>query len=102
MSRSGNVAREAKNEQMNVTIEIPDDLACRISAAGGNLPRRTLEALVAVEYRHGRLDKPDLRRALGFTTSDQLDTFLKAHEIWIDYSLNDLERERAALQRLGL
>ena len=87
---------------MNVTVEIPDDVASRISAGGGDLSRRTLEALVAEEYRQGRLDKPDLRRALGFTTSDQLDTFLKAHEIWIDYTLNDLERERAALQRLGL
>jgi hypothetical protein len=87
---------------MNVTVEIPDDVAHRLNAVGGDLSRRTLEALVAEEYRQGHLNKPDLRRLLGFTTSDQIDTFLKAHEVWIDYTLEDLERERAGLQRLGL
>lgn len=87
---------------MTLTVEIPDDVATRLSAAGGDLSRRALEALVAEEYRHGRLNKPDLRRLLGFKTSDQIDTFLKAHEVWIDYTLADLERERAGLRRLGL
>ena len=86
---------------MNLTVEIPDDVAQRLSMAGGNLSRRALEALAADEYRHGRLTKPDLRRLLGFKTSDQIDTFLKEHEVWIDYTLADLERERAGLKRLG-
>lgn len=87
---------------MNLTLEIPDDVAQRLSTGGGSLSRRALEALAAEEYRQGRLHKPDLRRLLGFTTSDQIDTFLKAHEVWIDYTVEDLERERAGLQRLGL
>ena len=77
-------------------------MARRLSEAGNDLARRALEALVAEEYRRGNLSKPDLRRLLGFNTSDQIDTFLKAHEIWIDYTLEDLKRERAGLQRLGL
>jgi chromosome segregation and condensation protein ScpB len=87
---------------MNLTVEIPDDMAQRLSSEGGDLSRRALEALAAEEYRQGRLYKPDLRRLLGFTTSDQIDTLLKAHEVWIDYSLEDVERERAGLRRLGL
>jgi hypothetical protein len=87
---------------MNVTVEIPDDVAQRLSAAGGDLSRRTLEALLADEYRQGHLTKPDLRRLLGFETSDQIDGFLKAHDVWIDYTMEDLERERAGLHRLGL
>ena len=86
---------------MTLTVEIPDDVAARLDAAGGDLPRRALEALIADEYRRGRLTKPELRRTLGFTTSDQIDTFLKAHQVWIDYALEDLERERAGLSRLG-
>jgi len=86
---------------MNVIVEIPDDVATRLCAAGGDLSAPALEALVAEEYRQGNLDKPDLRRLLGFTTSDQIDTFLKAHEIWLDYTREDLERDRASLQRLG-
>lgn len=78
-----------------MTVEIPDDLAARLSAAGEDLSRRVLEALAAAEYRQGSLTKPDLRRLLGFETSDQIDTFLKTHEIYIEYTLTDLERERA-------
>jgi len=87
---------------MNVTLDIPDDVAQRLSASGGDLSRRALQALAAEEYRQGHLTKPDLRRLLGFQTSDEIDTFLKAHEVWIDYSLDDLERERGGLRRLGL
>lgn len=87
---------------MNLTVEIPDDLAQRLGIEAGDLSRRALEALAAEEYRQGRLHKPDLRRLLGFATSDQIDTFLKAHEVWIDYTAEDLERERAGLQRLGM
>ncbi len=82
-------------------MEIPDDVAARLTVAGSDLSRRALEALIADEYRQGRLTKPDLRRTLGFTTSDQIDTFLKAHEVWIDYTLEELERERSGLSRLG-
>jgi len=85
---------------MDVTVQIPDDLAGRMGA-GGDLPRRALEALAAEEYRRGRLTKPDLRRLLGFETSDQIDEFLKAHQVFEDYALEDLERERESLRRLG-
>lgn len=86
---------------MNLKVEIPDDVAQRLTAVGGDLSRRALEALVADEYRQGHLTKPDLRRALGFETSDQIDSFLKAHDVWIEYTPEDLERERSSLGRLG-
>jgi hypothetical protein len=86
---------------MYLTVEIPDDVAKRLSEKGDDLTRRALEAFVAEEHRQGRLNKPDLRRLLGFQTSDQIDTFLRPHEVWIDYTIEDLERERAGLQCLG-
>ena len=86
---------------MNLTVEIPDDVAERLRAGGGDLAVRALEAFVADEYRHGRLNKLDIRRMLGLKTSDQIDTFLRAHEVWLDYTLEDLEQERADLRRLG-
>lgn len=85
---------------MDVTVQIPDDLASRMST-GGDLSRRALEALAAEEYKHGRLSKPDLRRLLGFETGHQIDEFLRAHEVFEDYTLEDLEREREGLRRLG-
>jgi hypothetical protein len=86
---------------MELSLDIPDDVARRLSATGGDLSRRALEALVAEEYKQGHLTKPDLRRLLGFETGDQIDAFLKAHDVWIDYTIEDLERERAGLRRPG-
>lgn len=87
---------------MILTVEIPDDVAVRLNAAGSDLTRRALEALVADEYRNGRLTKPDLRRLLGFQTSDQIDTFLKAHEVYEKYTLTEIETELEGLRRLGV
>jgi hypothetical protein len=87
---------------MNLTIEIPDEIVNDFGTTAGDLARRALEALGVEEYKSGRINKRTLRQLLGFKTSDQLDTFLKAHDIWIDYDLADLEREREGLRRLGL
>jgi hypothetical protein len=87
---------------MNVTVHIPDDLAKRLTATGGDLSRRALEALAAEEYKHDRLTKPESQRLLGIETGFQLDEFLKAHDVWIEYTREDTERERRSLERLGL
>ena len=86
---------------MNVTVQIPDDLVKQLTAAGGDLSRRALEALAAGEYRRDRLTKPELQRLLGIETGFQLDEFLKAHDLWIEYTMEDAERERKSLERLG-
>ena len=65
--------------------------------------RGILEALGLEEQgKLGRLTKPELRRLLGFGTRDALDGFLKAHDVFEPYSLDDLARERQDLKRLGL
>jgi len=86
---------------MNLTLEIPDDVAQRLTAAGGDLSRRALEALALEEYKHGRLTRPELRRLLGLGTRAELDAFFKAHEVFGSYSPADLEQDRRDLQRLG-
>jgi uncharacterized protein UPF0175 len=86
---------------MNVTVEIPDDFAQRLKAAGGDLSRRALEAPALEEYKRGRLSKPELRRMVGFATRAELDEFLKSREVFGSYSPADLERDRNDLRRLG-
>jgi hypothetical protein len=87
---------------MNVTVQLPDDLAARLSADGADLSRLALEALAAEAYRAGRLTKPELRRVLGFGTRVELDGFFKAH--WIDESITveELQRQLDDLERLGI
>jgi hypothetical protein len=86
---------------MNVTLNIPDALAVRLGAEA-ELPRRALEALVLEEYRAGRLSDLELRELLGLQTRYEMDGFLKAHGIFEEYTMADLERERESLRRLGL
>ena len=88
---------------MNLTVEIPDDLAARLTAAGcGDLSLRALEALALQEYKSGHLTETELQKFLGFGTRYRLDGFLKVHGVLIDdYTIEDLHREVETLQRLG-
>jgi hypothetical protein len=87
---------------MNLIVEIPDDVAGRLDAAGSDLARRALEAFALGEYRDGNLTRAELRRVLGFSTRYQLDGFLKAHGVWADYTIDDLHREIKDIKSLGL
>ena len=83
---------------MDLTIHIPDEIAPRLQAIGGDLPRRALEALALAEYKNGHVTKPELRRMLGFGTRYKLDGFLKDHGVMDEFTMEDLEQDRAALR----
>lgn len=86
---------------MNLNLEIPDDLAQRLGAGGEDLSRRALEGFALEEYKAGRVTKAELRRLLGFGTRYELDGFLKAHDVLMNNTIEDLRREAATLERLG-
>lgn len=54
------------------------------------------------EFRAGRMTKGELRRTLGFEVLNEVDGFLKAHGVFEDYTMADLDRETQALDRLGI
>ncbi len=88
---------------MDLTFQIPDEVASELAASGGDLSRRALEGFALEEYRSGRLAKAALRRLLGFSTRAELDGFLKAHAVVEDLpTLADHERELQDLRSLGL
>lgn len=72
-----------------------------MTEAGGDLLRKALEGLALQEYRSGNITNPELRRMLRFRTRYELDGFLKSHGIDADFTMEDLEREREDLRRLG-
>jgi hypothetical protein len=87
---------------MNLTVEIPDDLASQLKAAGGDLSRRLLEAFALDEYRADRISKAQLRRLLGFETRYELDGFLKERQVGPNVTIEDLRKDVQDLQSLGL
>ena len=86
---------------MELTVQIPDELARRMGASGGDLSRRALEALALEEFKSGRISKPELRRLLGFGTRYELDGFLKSHGVYEHYTIEDFEKDRDDLKHLG-
>lgn len=86
---------------MELCLQIPDDIAERLAQGPAEMSQRALEAWAAGEYRNGRLNKPDLRRLLGFESGIQIDDFLHSHGIFEEYTFEDVSRDVAALQRLG-
>jgi hypothetical protein len=86
---------------MELTVQIPDDVARSMSVSGGDLSRRALEALALEEFKSGHITKPELRRLLGFGTRYRLDGFLKAHGVYEDYTMEDFDQDRDALKQLG-
>jgi hypothetical protein len=79
---------------MQVTVQLPDDLAQR-----ANPVREALEAFAVEGYRSGALTKPQVRELLGFETRYELDGFLKAHGVWERaYSIQDLEKDAAGFE----
>jgi hypothetical protein len=70
-------------------------------ASEGDLSRRALEALALEEFKSGRITKPELRRLLGFGTRYRLDGFLKSHDVYEDYTIEDFERDRDDLKQVG-
>ena len=66
------------------------------------LSRAALEAIALEAYRERKLTAAQLRRILGFETRYQLDGFLKKHEVWLEYTWQDLERDRKTHRQLGL
>jgi len=78
---------------MQITLELPDDVARGLEAEVKNLPRALLESFAVEGYRSGKLTEEQVRRILGFGTRIQVDGFLKEHGVYLDYTLEDLDRE---------
>jgi hypothetical protein len=85
---------------MQVTLNIPDELAAQLVSGGADISRAALEALAVEGYRTERLSEFEIRLLLGFETRIEVHAFLKEHGAWLHYSLDDLARDREAALRM--
>lgn len=86
----------------HVTIALPDELSEALAGPGQDLPRAALEALAVEAYRERKISHSQLRRLLGFQTRMEVDAFLKERGVELEYTLEDLERDRETHRQLGL
>jgi hypothetical protein len=83
---------------MDVQLQIPDDVARVIQSEQPDLSRAALEALALEGYRSVRLSEAQVRRMLGFRTRMQGHAFLKAHNVYLNYSIQELENDLESLK----
>jgi predicted HTH domain antitoxin len=87
---------------MQLTLELPEELSAALAADGGDLSRAALEAIALEAYRERKISTAQLRRLLGYQTRMEVDGFLKEHGVELEYTVEDIERDRETHRRLGL
>lgn len=84
---------------MEVTLHIPDEVAKRLAATGGDLSRRALEALALEGYREQSLTLYQVSEMLGLSRVETED-FLGQHQVPLAAVEEvDLNREAAVFAK---
>ncbi|MCP5118041.1 MAG: hypothetical protein GY953_45075 [bacterium] len=78
---------------MQVTLELPEDLAQRFATDPSGLSRAALEALALEGVRSGKLTTLQARRLLGITSRYEMDGFLKQHGVLPSVTIDDVRRD---------
>jgi predicted HTH domain antitoxin len=86
---------------MQVTVNLPEDIARELAASGRDLSRTALESLALEGYRSGRLSESQVRRLLDFGTRYQVHGFLKEHGVPLRYSEQDLASDIENAQKFS-
>jgi predicted HTH domain antitoxin len=85
---------------MQITIELPDDIANQLQLQAANISRRILELIAADNYRQGRIGAAQVRRMLSFSSRWETYEFLKREKAYLPYTEDDLEQDAQAIRKV--
>ena len=85
---------------MQITIELPDDIANQLELQPANFSRRILELIAADNYRQDRIGAAEVRRMLNFSSRWETYKFLKREKVYLPYTEDDLEQDVQAIRKL--
>ena len=83
---------------MNIAIEIPDDIGRALAAQAGGISRAVLEAVAVEAYRSGAITPAQVQQMLGLRSRWETESFLRHAGACHDYTMEDLERDLAAIR----
>lgn len=78
---------------MQITVELPDDLAEQIRRTSGDVVRRLLEAFAIDSYRSGSLTGWQAQQLLGLKSRFDLDALLRKAGVDTEYTDDELQRD---------
>lgn len=85
---------------MQLTLDIPDDIAERLRAANGDLNRSAVERIALAGYLDGTLSRYQVQRLLGFDNRWDAEEWLGSRGAALQYSNADLDQDRTNLDKL--
>lgn len=83
---------------MDVAIQIPDDVGRALMAGGADVTRAVLEAVAIEAYRSGAITPAQVQEMLGLSSRWETEAFLHRAEAYHDYTMDDLDRDLAAIR----
>jgi len=83
---------------MNVAIQIPDEIGRALMARGTDVTRAVLEAVAIEAYRSGAITPTQVQEMLGLRSRWETESFLRSAEVYHDYTMDDLDRDIAAIR----
>lgn len=84
---------------MEVTVEIPDEIAQLLDQTGENLSRRLLEVIIADAYRYGKVNTAQVRQILQLPSRLETHAFLKRMGVYLNYDEAELEQDLQTLKK---
>jgi hypothetical protein len=78
---------------LQVTLEVPLDLAQRFAGDAEGLSRAALEALALEGVRSGKLTASQARRLLRIKSRYEMDGFLKKHGVFLSATFDDVQHD---------
>ena len=88
------LAARRKVPKMTIVLNVPEDIA-RDLGAETDLSRIALESMALEGYRSRHLSEEQVRRMLSFESRFDVHAFLKQHNVYLDYSRQDLDDDLA-------
>jgi predicted HTH domain antitoxin len=85
---------------MQITLEIPDNIANQLQLQPANISRRFLELIVADNYRKGHIGAAQVRQMLNFSSRWETYEFLKREKAYLPYTEDDLEQDSQAIRNV--
>ena len=81
---------------MDIHLELPEELARQLASDTEDLARVALEALAAEGVRSGKLSVFQARALLGIQSRYEMDGFLKKHGVFLDLTVEDVQKDTDA------
>jgi len=85
---------------VQITINLPDEIASTIQEKWDNVPRKVVECLSIEAYRQGVITSAQVGRLLNLSSRYEVDSFLKQAGAYLHYDEADFEQDLITMEKI--